>query len=49
MNEAGGARDRTGTLLNVNEIFRSIQGESSRSGRPWAVVRLTAGTLRSVW
>ncbi len=49
MNEAAGARDRAGTLLNVNEIFRSIQGESSRSGRPCVFVRLTACNLRCVW
>ena len=49
MSEAAGGRDRTGTMLNVNEIFRSIQGESSRSGRPCIFVRLTACNLRCVW
>ncbi len=32
--------------LNVNEIFFSIQGESSFAGRPCAFVRLTACNLR---
>ncbi len=49
MSEAAGARDRTETLLTVNEIFRSIQGESSRAGRPCVFVRLTACNLRCVW
>ena len=33
-------------ILNVNEIFFSIQGESSRAGRPCVFVRLTACNLR---
>ncbi len=33
----------------VNEIFRSIQGESSHAGRPCAFVRLTGCNLRCVW
>lgn len=33
-------------ILNVNEIFFSIQGESSYAGRPCAFVRLTACNLR---
>jgi 7-carboxy-7-deazaguanine synthase len=36
---------RKATLL-VNEIFYSIQGESSHAGRPCAFVRLTACNLR---
>ena len=32
--------------LEVNEIFFSIQGESSYAGRPCAFVRLTACNLR---
>ena len=32
--------------LDVNEIFFSIQGESSFAGRPCAFVRLTACNLR---
>ncbi|MFB3904992.1 MAG: radical SAM protein [Acidobacteriota bacterium] len=35
--------------LLVNEIFYSIQGESSYSGRPCAFVRLTACNLRCVY
>ncbi len=49
MSDGAGALKRTETLLNVNEIFRSIQGESSRSGRPCVFVRLTACNLRCVW
>jgi 7-carboxy-7-deazaguanine synthase len=35
--------------LKVNEIFRSIQGESSHAGRPCAFVRLTGCQMRCVW
>jgi len=35
--------------LLINEIFYSIQGESSYSGRPCAFVRLTACNLRCVY
>lgn len=36
-------------MLTVNEIFYSIQGESTHSGRPCVFVRLTACDLRCTW
>jgi 7-carboxy-7-deazaguanine synthase len=36
-------------MLTVNEIFHSIQGESSRAGQPCVFVRLTACDLRCTW
>ena len=36
-------------MLTVNEIFHSIQGESSHAGRPCVFVRLTGCNLRCVW
>ena len=36
-------------MLTVNEIFYSIQGESSRAGLPCVFVRLTACDLRCSW
>ena len=36
-------------LLTVNEIFHSIQGESTHAGRPCVFVRLTACDLRCTW
>jgi 7-carboxy-7-deazaguanine synthase len=36
-------------LLTINEIFYSIQGESTRSGLPCVFVRLTACDLRCTW
>lgn len=36
------------TIL-VTEIFRSIQGESTRAGFPCAFIRLTGCSLRCVW
>ena len=36
-------------MLTVNEIFFSIQGESSFAGRPCVFVRLTACDLRCRW
>lgn len=39
-------RDRT---LQVSELFRSIQGESTFAGLPCAFVRLTGCPLRCVW
>jgi 7-carboxy-7-deazaguanine synthase len=37
------------TLLTINEIFYSIQGESTYAGRPCVFVRLTACDLRCSW
>src|SRR5205085_11560965 len=36
-------------LLTINEIFHSIQGESTYAGRPCVFVRLTACDLRCSW
>src|SRR5712692_3522797 len=36
-------------MLTVNEIFYSIQGESTRAGRLCVFVRLTACDLRCSW
>jgi 7-carboxy-7-deazaguanine synthase len=36
-------------VLTVNEIFHSIQGESSHAGRPCVFIRLTACDLRCTW
>jgi 7-carboxy-7-deazaguanine synthase len=36
-------------MLTINEIFHSIQGESSRAGEPCVFVRLTACDLRCSW
>lgn len=36
-------------MLTVNEIFHSIQGESTRAGRACVFVRLTACDLRCSW
>ncbi|MDR0311795.1 MAG: radical SAM protein [Acidobacteriota bacterium] len=35
--------------MKVNELFYSIQGESSFAGRPCAFIRLTGCNLRCVW
>ncbi|MGH9441242.1 MAG: radical SAM protein [Thermoanaerobaculia bacterium] len=35
--------------LRITEIFRSLQGESTRAGFPCSFVRLTGCTLRCVW
>jgi 7-carboxy-7-deazaguanine synthase len=36
-------------MLIVNEVFFSIQGEGTRTGRPCAFLRLTGCPLRCVW
>ena len=36
-------------MLTVNEIFYSVQGESTRAGLPCVFVRLTACDLRCSW
>ena len=36
-------------MLTINEIFYSIQGESTRAGTPCVFVRLTACDLRCSW
>lgn len=36
-------------MLTINEIFHSVQGESSFAGRPCVFVRLTACDLRCSW
>jgi 7-carboxy-7-deazaguanine synthase len=35
--------------VRVTEIFRSLQGESTRAGFPCAFIRLTGCSLRCVW
>jgi 7-carboxy-7-deazaguanine synthase len=40
---------RAGSALLVNEVFRSIQGESTFAGLPCAFVRLTGCPLRCRW
>jgi 7-carboxy-7-deazaguanine synthase len=35
--------------MRINEIFYSIQGESTRAGRPCIFVRLTGCNLRCIW
>ena len=37
------------SMLTVNEIFHSIQGESTFAGEPCVFVRLTACDLRCSW
>ena len=36
-------------MLRVTEIFRSVQGESTHTGRPCTFVRLTGCPMRCVW
>src|SRR5208282_2866265 len=50
----GDPRECVGAVVNsstmqVTEIFFSIQGESTFTGRPCIFVRLTACNLRCVW
>ena len=37
------------SVLTINEIFHSIQGESTHAGKPCVFVRLTACDLRCSW
>ncbi len=39
----------TSALVNINEIFYSIQGESTRTGKPTIFIRLTGCPLRCVY
>src|SRR5215470_17362189 len=39
----------TRSVLTINEIFYSIQGESTRAGKACVFVRLTACDLRCSW
>jgi len=39
----------TTVMLTINEIFHSVQGESTFAGRPCVFVRLTACDLRCSW
>lgn len=43
------APDGTTLTLEINEIFVSIQGESTRAGRPCVFLRTTGCPLRCVW
>lgn len=45
----GDANESTAKRLVINEIFHSIQGESTLAGRPCVFVRLTACDLRCSW
>ena len=36
-------------MVTINEIFYSVQGESTYAGRPCVFVRLTACDLRCTW
>lgn len=45
----GAIEQTTGISLSVNEIFVSIQGESSWAGHPCVFVRLTGCPLRCRW
>ena len=46
---AAGAPRKSATTLRINEIFLSLQGETSRAGLPTVFVRLTGCPLRCVW
>ncbi len=36
-------------MLRVSEVFRSIQGETSRAGRPCVFIRLAGCNLNCRW
>ena len=42
-------RDGLVGVLTINEIYTSIQGESTHAGRPCVFVRLTGCNLRCTW
>ena len=48
-NSERNARLQSKECSTVNEIFHSIQGESTHAGRPCVFVRLTACDLRCSW
>jgi 7-carboxy-7-deazaguanine synthase len=47
--KAKGPDSNVAVMLTINEIFHSIQGESTHTGRPCVFVRLTACDLRCSW
>ena len=47
--QAPGSSPQVEPTIRVTEIFRSIQGESTRAGFPCAFIRLTGCSLRCVW
>src|SRR5919106_313644 len=47
--ERGGGAPATKNVLSVNEIFYSIQGESTYAGKPCVFVRLAGCDLRCTW
>lgn len=47
--QPAGSRSPVEPTIRVTEIFRSIQGESTRAGFPCAFIRLTGCSLRCVW